>query len=467
MAIGRTNAMVASTTPSTTDPYKGQRPSNWLAVKMPSQMKKEKPNNFQCEILTEITQGGYNKVWLKYSGEFTIDWGDGTVENVSDITKTLGHPTFVSHTYTYSTLTNALTDNSKQVVIKIVNTSFNTYSSWPPEFYLDGYYGNFDGTYRYADVENMNEYYTTPFLEISAYTPKVDNKWVNFYVNSVANYFDDTKNKKAYFKKLKFLSLDAFGKTNNNILVTPNFVNFIKLYSLVLLPEWVNAKISARFNEGLAPDYFWDLKDAFTGMHSFSGDIDNIFDTEHLSEVRTFGYTFKDSQALSKLPTLMTFGETTIIKYAFDGCIGISDFHTSTFTNKLAVMDYAFRGSGIEVCDNLDTSNVTSMIEAFKDCASLRKLTLNLNSINKEENIKDFVKGCYSLTHLTLTKTGGIDVALDLSDCTLLSANYLEALFNNLATITTAKTLTLGATLLAKLSDTQKAIATNKGWTLA
>lgn len=462
--IGKTNAIKRVT--GDADPYKGQRPSNWLAVKLPSQMKKEKPNNFQCEILTEIIQGGYNKVWLKYSGEFTIDWGDGTVENVSDITKTLGHPTFVSHAYIYSTLTNALTNNSKQVVIKIVNTSFNAYSSWPPEFYLDGYYGNFDGTYKYADVENMNEYYTTPFLEISAYTPKVDNKWVNFYVNSVADYFDDTKNKKAYFKKLKFLSLDAFGKTNNNILVAPNFVNFIKLYSLVLLPEWVNAKISAQFNEGSAPDYFWDLKDAFTGMHSFSGDIDNIFGTEHLSEVRTFAYAFKDSQALSKLPTLMTFGETTIIKYAFDGCIGISDFHTSTFTNKLAVMDYAFRGSGIEVCDDLDTSNVTSMIEAFKDCASLRKLTLNLNSINKEENIKDFVKGCGSLTKLTISKTGGIDIPIDLSDCVLLPATELVALFRNLKTMTLTTPLVLGDTLINKLTIEQKAIATGKNWTL-
>lgn len=462
--IGKTNAIKRVT--GDADPYKGQRPSNWLAIKLPSQMKVDKPNNFQCEILTEITQGGYNKVWLKYSGEFTIDWGDGTVENVSDITKTLGYPTFVSHTYTYSTLTNALTDNSKQVVIKIVNTSFNTYSSWPPEFYLDGYYGGFDGTYRYADVANMNEYYTTPFLEISAYTPKVDNKWVNFYVNSVADYFNDTKNKKAYFKKLKFLSLDAFGKTNNNILVTPNFVNFIKLYSLVLLPEWVNAKISALFNEGSAPDYFWDLRDAFAGMHSFSGDIDSIFGTEHLSEVSAFNYTFKDSQALSKLPTLMTFGEAKSIKYAFDGCIGISDFHTSTFTNKLVAMDYAFRGSGIEVCDDLDTSNVTSMIEAFKDCASLRKLTLNLNSINKEESIKDFVKGCGSLTSLTISKSGGIDIPIDLSDCVLLPATELVALFRNLKKMTLTTPLVLGDTLINKLTSEQKAIATGKNWTL-
>ena len=43
------------------------------------------------------------------------------------------------------------------------------------------------------------------------------------------------------------------------------------------------------------------------------------------------------------------------------------------------------------------------------------------------------------------------------------------AMFNSLKDLTgdTAKTLTLGSTNLAKLTDEQKAIATNKNWTLA
>ena len=43
----------------------------------------------------------------------------------------------------------------------------------------------------------------------------------------------------------------------------------------------------------------------------------------------------------------------------------------------------------------------------------------------------------------------------------------LMSIINNLATVTTTQTLTLGSTNLAKLSSEEKAIATNKGWTLA
>jgi hypothetical protein len=40
-------------------------------------------------------------------------------------------------------------------------------------------------------------------------------------------------------------------------------------------------------------------------------------------------------------------------------------------------------------------------------------------------------------------------------------------MFNNLGVATAARTITLGATNLNKLSDEQKAIATEKGYTLA
>ncbi|MGN1113820.1 MAG: hypothetical protein ACI4RC_01705, partial [Oscillospiraceae bacterium] len=56
----------------------------------------------------------------------------------------------------------------------------------------------------------------------------------------------------------------------------------------------------------------------------------------------------------------------------------------------------------------------------------------------------------------------------DFSSCPL-TVNSMVSMFENLKDLSgqTAKTLTLGSTNLAKLTDTQKQIATNKNWNLA
>ena len=58
-------------------------------------------------------------------------------------------------------------------------------------------------------------------------------------------------------------------------------------------------------------------------------------------------------------------------------------------------------------------------------------------------------------------------VKFDISASTQFETADLVTILNNLATVTTSQTLTMGATNLAKLSDEQKKIATDKGWTLA
>ena len=60
-----------------------------------------------------------------------------------------------------------------------------------------------------------------------------------------------------------------------------------------------------------------------------------------------------------------------------------------------------------------------------------------------------------------------LKVDLDLSPCPNLTKESLLNVFNEAADVTSSpKTLTLGSTNLAKLTDEDKAIATNKGWTL-
>ena len=60
----------------------------------------------------------------------------------------------------------------------------------------------------------------------------------------------------------------------------------------------------------------------------------------------------------------------------------------------------------------------------------------------------------------------GMKASFNISASTKFTREALVEILNNLATVTTSPTLTMGSRNLAKLTDADKAIATGKGWTL-
>ena len=110
-------------------------------------------------------------------------------------------------------------------------------------------------------------------------------------------------------------------------------------------------------------------------------------------------------------------------------------------------------------------SSVTSIGNTvFYQCSSLTSVTIP----NSVTSIGSFAfNSCTGLTSVTLGTN--FNASLDLHWSTLLTASAMVAMFNQLKNNTgyTAKVLTLGSTNLEKLSTAQKAIATNKNWTLA
>ena len=82
----------------------------------------------------------------------------------------------------------------------------------------------------------------------------------------------------------------------------------------------------------------------------------------------------------------------------------------------------------------------------------------------------DTFKSTSAYTDTTWFVVGkGFKSSLNISNMNYLPGVYLHMLINNLADVTGEEetyTLSLGSTLLSKLSDEEKAIATNKGWVL-
>ena len=121
---------------------------------------------------------------------------------------------------------------------------------------------------------------------------------------------------------------------------------------------------------------------------------------------------------------------------------------------------------------------VKSMSETFNYCSRLKTLPL----MDLTQCTRFSVIGCnslesipaYDLSNITSINLGslyklaefhatGMKVSFDISYSTNFTKEALVEILNNLATVTTTQTLTMGATNLAKLTDEDKAIATNKG----
>ena len=111
-----------------------------------------------------------------------------------------------------------------------------------------------------------------------------------------------------------------------------------------------------------------------------------------------------------------------------------------------------------------DTSKVTNMSYMFQNCNGLTSLDLSGWDTGKVTNMSNMFSGCSGLT--SLDSMMNISTSLSLSD-TILDVSSLLDVIDNLATLTSTKTLTLGTVLLAKLTAEQIAVATNKGWTVA
>ena len=160
-----------------------------------------------------------------------------------------------------------------------------------------------------------------------------------------------------------------------------------------------------------------------------------LFDT---SNATVFNRMFGGTKKLSTIPAF-NMENATDITYMFFNCkiVTVPELNTPS----LEIADYAFQYcSLLTSVGKMDFSNVTSALQMFQTDNELT----------------------------TLGGFTGLKVNFDLSYCTVLTKESILNVINEAADVTTSpKNLYLGATNLAKLTDEEKAIATNKGWTLA
>lgn len=179
-------------------------------------------------------------------------------------------------------------------------------------------------------------------------------------------------------------------------------------------------------------------KSAYYLFYKYQGaTIDGLISRTDTSNVMNMRFMFYQANNLTKIPQLDT-SKATDMSYMLYECYSLTSI------------------------PQLDTSSVTNMGDMFNGCSSLTSIPeLNASNVN---NFSSMFNSCTSLNSIGLY---GFTRSISISS-TALEHDAIVAFLNQAGTAyNSSQKITLGSTKLALLSDDEKAIATNKGWTLA
>ena len=205
-----------------------------------------------------------------------------------------------------------------------------------------------------------------------------------------------------------------------------------------------------------------------------------------LSNVQNCESVFRSCSSLTTCE-ISDFSNATTIDGLFANCSKLTNIPSQLITPKVTDTGFMFyQCNALTTAPEMNTSNVTNMSKMFYDCNRLTTVPLYDTSkvTNMQEmfyfdysletvpafdctnvtNMQYIFTSCRNLKSILMTNIG---TNLDISPSTRFEREDLVLILNNLKTVTTTKTLKMGATNLAKLTDEDKLIATNKGWTLA
>ena len=254
------------------------------------------------------------------------------------------------------------------------------------------------------------------------------------------------KNMRYMFAELPYLTNIPYLNTEG---VTIMFGLFQGCKSLTTIPQLDTSKVT-------------DMSSMFNGCHSLTS-IPQL-DTSKVTDMYAI---FNGCTSLTTIPLLDT-SNVTSMGSMFNSCYSLTSI-PQLDTSKVRYMQNMFYNcKSLTSIPQLDTSKVELMGGMFVGCISLASVP-RLDATSLTGAVDMFGYSYAPLDKLT-TFGGltGLKIDFNLSTCPNLNKESLLNVFNEAADVTSSpKTLTLGTTNLNKLTDEEKAIATNKGWTLA
>lgn len=231
-----------------------------------------------------------------------------------------------------------------------------------------------------------------------------------------------------------------------------------------------------------------NMSNMFTSSYNLKELDLSHFNTD---KVTNMGNMFTACQSLTSLDiSNFNTSNVTTMGNMFNSCISlpsidVSSFNTSQVTEMGRMFFDLYKIQSLDI-SNFNTSNVVSMGDCFYRCSELTTLNMDGLDLSKISSANSIIEGCSKLTNLTFGNNLGKGFTqqqnnyyqLSLSSSTSLTHESLMSVINGLYDLNLTydvanggtlytQSLRLGATNIAKLTDEEILIATNKGWTIS
>ena len=440
------------------------RPADWLAI----------PAIGTQEFigLLAITDDEMNHIALLCAGAYTVDWGDGVIENFATNVK-------AQHTYAYSSISdNTISSRGyKQVLVRVtpqagqnlVSINLHQVNFEINKVHLVGWLdmsinGSSITSLTLGGVSIYHGMCERVTIGTIGSISNLSNLFNNFHSLQSVNLFDvsNTTNFSNMFAGCRYLQSVPLLNTANGTNFSGMFSSCISISTIPLISTSQGTNFSSMFSSCILLETI-PLLDTANGTN-FSSMFSSCFLLETIPLLNTsmginFSSMFNSCHSMRTVPLLNTANGTDFLAI-FEYCtslITIPAFNTSKGIIFSNMFHQCFSLNSIPL---LDMSKGTNFTFTFRMCYCLQSLP-NLN-VSKGLGFQ----GIVSTDSLAKAAFQGTRYSIDYQ-FTALSKNAIVDVFNGLGTAS-GQTITITQNPgWSALSASDKLIATGKGWIIA
>jgi hypothetical protein len=443
------------------------RPSDWLTLPTVN------VGDQKVVGLIAVHAGGSNQVAINAAGAYTVNWGDGSSpENVAT-------GVTIQHSMSYAGVSGTECSRGyRQAIVTITPQAGQNLTTIDLTIQGTGVYASTPS--NWLDIKMAGANVAT--LKISSNAAVTARMLEQFEYVGPSNIVTGTSAfyNAALLKKIIGTEWTALIQT-----FTTMFVNCVALQNIPLFDTSSGINFTSMFNAclglknvppldtssgtnftsmfsgcyGLHTIPLLDLSSGITFTSMFQGCIalDNIplFNT---ILGQTFTSMFSGCSTLTSVPLLNT-GAGTVFTSMFLSCVSLKTvplFNTSLGTTFTTMFSSCYQ---LEIVPLFNLGAGITFTNMFQSCYALRAIPL-FNVANGTTGLDTMLSNCFSLQ---VGAMSGTKVNVTYTNCKL-SSTELDAIYTNLASGVTAKTITV--TNNWGVSGDTPSIATAKGWTV-